>query len=66
PIKQFVSSDMQIALSKLATEEADIIILFWYYGYTLDEVAKILHKSYVSIAKQHERIKKKLKTILSN
>lgn len=65
PIKQFVSLDMQIALSKLTAEEADIIVLFWFYGYTLGEVAKILHKSYPAIAKQHERIKKKLKTILS-
>lgn len=65
PIKQFISLDMQIALSKLTADEADIIILIWYYGYGLREVADILHKSYVAIAKQHERVKKKLKKFLS-
>lgn len=65
PVNQFISFDMQIALSRLTNEEADVIILYWYYGYSLIEVAKILHKSYGAIAKQHERIKKKFKTLLS-
>lgn len=65
PINQFISLDIQNALSELTAEESDIIILFWYYGYSLDEVAQILHKSYASVAKQHERIKEKLKTLLS-
>lgn len=64
-IKQTISLDIQIALSKLTEEEKDIIILFWFYGYSLDEVAQILHKSYAAVAKQHERIKEKLKALLS-
>lgn len=64
-IKQSISLDMQNALSKLNHEEADVIILFWYYGYSLDEIAKILHKSYAATAKMHERAKEKLKILLS-
>ncbi len=64
PVKNLISLEMKIALSKLTTQEADVIILFWYYGYSLDEVAKILHKSYAAVTKQHERIKKKLKSLL--
>ena len=66
PVKHLISLEMKIALSKLTTQEADVIILFWYYGYPLDEVAKILHKSYTAVAKQHERAKEKLKKFLSD
>lgn len=66
PIKEFISLDMQVAFSRLTPEETDVIILIWYYGYSLDEVAEILHKSYHAVAKQHQRIKKKLKNILSS
>lgn len=65
PIKEFVSLDMQVAFSKLTPEETDIIILIWYYGFSLEEVATTIHKTYSAIAKQHERIKKKLRNILS-
>lgn len=64
-IKEFISLDMQVALDRLTPQEADIIILIWYYGFPLEEVAAILHRSYDAVAKQHERIKKKLKNILS-
>lgn len=57
---------MQTVLSKLSKEEADIIILFWFCGYSLDEIAKTLRKSYAAVAKQHERSKEKLKKFLSD
>lgn len=65
PDSQFMSLNMRTALSKLSKEEADIIILFWFCGYSLDEIAKTLRKSYAAVAKQHERAKEKLKTLLS-
>lgn len=66
PDSQFMSLNMRTALSKLSKEEADIIILFWFCGYSLDEIAKTLRKSYAAVAKQHERAKEKLKTLLSD
>ncbi len=66
PMQKYLSLDMRNALAELTAEEADLIMLVWFYGYTLEEVAAIVHKSYYAVAKQHERIKKKLKTFLSN
>lgn len=66
PDNQFISFNMRTALSKLSKEEADIIILFWFCGYSLDEIAKTLRKSYAAVAKQHERAKEKLKKFLSD
>ena len=54
-----------MALSKLQPEEAKIVMLKWYCGFSLKEIAKIFNKSYDAIGKQHERIKKKLRDILS-
>ncbi len=64
--KQLISLNMRTALSKLKKDEADIIILFWFCGYSLDEIAKTLHKSYAAVTKQHERAKQKLKMFLSD
>ena len=64
PDSQFMSLNMRTALSKLSKEEADIIILFWFCGYSLDEISKTLRKSYAAVAKQHERAKEKLKKFL--
>lgn len=66
PDNQFISLNMRTALSKLSKEEADIIILFWFCGYSLDEISKTLRKSYAAVAKQHERAKEKLKKFLSD
>lgn len=66
PDNQLISLQMQTVLSKLSKEEADIIILFWFCGYSLDEIAKTLRKSYAAVAKQHERAKEKLKKFLSD
>ncbi len=65
PLTQYLSLEMRLALNNLSQEEKDIVLLIWFYGYSLMEVATILHKSYLAVAKQHERIKKKLKNILS-
>ena len=66
PDNQLISFNMRTALSKLSKDEADIIILFWFCGYSLEDVAKTLHKSYAAVAKQHERAKEKLKKFLSD
>lgn len=66
PIQQYLSFEMRNALAQLDEEEADIVVLVWFYGYKLGEVAAIVHKSYFAVAKQHERAKKKLKKLLSN
>ncbi len=65
PLTQYLSLEMRLALNNLSQEEKDIVLLIWFYGYSLMEVATILHKSYLAVAKQHERVKKKLKNILS-
>lgn len=65
PIVQFMSLEMREAMKGLSAEGRKIIILYWFYGYSLHEVAAILHKPFLNVAKQHERIKKKLKNLLS-
>lgn len=62
---EYISLEMQVALSKLQPEEARIVYLKWYCGFSLKEIADVMNKSYDAISKQHERIKKKLKDILS-
>ncbi len=53
------------ALEMLDEEERNLITLIWFYGYSLEEISEIFHKSYYAVAKQHERAKKKLKNFLS-
>ena len=64
-LDEYMSLEMKMALSKLQPEEARIIYLKWYCGFSLTEIADTLNKSYDAVTKQHERIKKKLKEILS-
>ncbi len=64
-IYQFVSFEMRSALQKLSPNDRDLILMYWFYGFTLREIAQITHKSFLSVAKQHERAKKKLKKIMS-
>ena len=65
PIYEFLSLEIRNASQKLNDDERVLIVLIWFYGYLIEEISEILHKSYHAIAKKHERIKKKLKNILS-
>lgn len=65
PIFKFMSIEMSEALKKLSGQDRDLILLYWFYGYSLHEVATILHKPYLNVAKQHERAKKKIKKYMS-
>lgn len=64
-----ISSEMPLELKetlcKLTSLEANIIILKWFYGFSLSEIAKQLDKTYFSVQRLHNRTIKKLEKLLS-
>lgn len=51
-------------LNKLPEEERNIIYLFYYEGYTISEIAKILGKKQNTVNSKLQRARKKLQSLL--
>ena len=45
-------------------EELELLVLHYYYGYTLKEIAEDKHINYKTLTKRHERLLAKLKKVL--
>lgn len=58
-------SDLADALQRLSQRERDVIVLHYYTGYSLKEVAQRMSLSYATIKLAHSDALKKLQRILS-
>lgn len=61
-----MSVEIWHAMGQLTESERDVVILKWFCGYTLKEAANIMDKPYDTVIKMHNRLKGKLKNILSS
>ncbi len=57
----YLQIDVQMAIKKLAPDERELILLKWYCGFSLKEIAFYYKRTVPSVWKRHERILKKLK-----
>lgn len=57
--------EIKLALNKLPDEDKEIIIMKWFYGLSLLDIATIKNRSKEAVWKQHQRSLKKLKKLLS-
>ena len=57
-------ADIGIAVEKLDDVSKQIIYLYYWEGYSLEEISEILNISYTAIRKRHSQIKVKIKNFL--
>lgn len=60
-----LTTEIKLALDKLPAEDKEIIIMKWFYGFSLIDIALIKNRSKEAVWKQHQRSLKKLKKLLS-
>ncbi len=58
--------DLSYALERLEPESKQIIIMYYFLGYTLDEIGKRLNRDKASISRRIKKILKQLKDYLTS
>lgn len=61
---EFDNAEIQAALEKFDDISRQILELFYWYGYNLEEISDMLHIKYATVRKKHSRAKAKLKKLL--
>lgn len=64
-LKEESNSELFFAIQQLDKRSQDIIVYYYFYGYSLREIADILNVNYALVRKAHTRILKKLKKFLT-
>ena len=60
--KEELYGDLYYAINQLNSDEQDIIEMYYWEGYKLKEIAKILNIQYAAVKQKHKRIIKKIKS----
>ncbi len=63
-VNRDVDTELYDALMRLGKYERETIFLFYYVGYSTDDIAKVMHKSNAAVRKCLERARAKLKIYL--
>lgn len=64
--KEEMFGDLYSAIKELSEDEQKIIVMYYWEGYKLKEIAGLLGVQYATVKQKHKRMLKKLKRIITD